>query len=391
MENKKIGMAINYDYHDYGGMLQAYASYKKIMDLGYCPEVIDIENISKDIRKRKILYFMRNIFDVSIVKEKSQIVYKKIRKKYDKKLCNNLKKRYDAFEKFQKSHFIRSRKYLSWLDLSNGCREYSSIVVGSDQLWLPSNIAGDYYTLSFVPDNVNKISYATSFGVSDIAKKQSRHVERFLNRINYLSAREESGKEIIKKYTGKDVQIVCDPALLLTSKEWDKELNSTRIIDEKYVFCYFMGNNLWQREFVKKIKNRTGYKIVSLLHLDQYIKSDENFADITPYDITPFDFVNLVKNAEIVCTDSFHGTVFSLIYEKKFFTFMRFSDKDTLSTNSRIKTLMKLFEVENRVVQKEYNFDKLMRLEIDSVKIQNKLNSFRKESLDYLKRALEKK
>ena len=198
-------------------------------------------------------------------------------------------------------------------------------------------------------------------------------------------------KEIIKKYTGKDVQIVCDPALLLTSKEWDKELNSTRIIDEKYVFCYFMGNNLWQREFVKKIKNRTGYKIVSLLHLDQYIKSDENFADITPYDITPFDFVNLVKNAEIVCTDSFHGTVFSLIYEKKFFTFMRFSDKDTLSTNSRIKTLMKLFEVENRVVQKEYNFDKLMRLEIDSVKIQNKLNSFRKESLDYLKRALEKK
>lgn len=168
MENKKIGMAINYNYHDYGGILQAYASFKKIKDLGYEPEAINIDSISSDIKRRKIIYFINNIFDISIVREKSQIILKKIRIKTNKKFKNNISKRDLEFEKFSKSHFIVSREYKDWEDLRCGCESYSSVVVGSDQLWLPSNIAGDYYTLSFVPDNINKIAYATSFGVSEI-------------------------------------------------------------------------------------------------------------------------------------------------------------------------------------------------------------------------------
>lgn len=160
MENKKIGMAINYNYHDYGGILQAYASFKKIKDLGYEPEAINIDSISSDIKRRKIIYFINNIFDISIVREKSQIILKKIRIKTNKKFKNNISKRDLEFEKFSKSHFIVSREYKDWEDLRCGCESYSSVVVGSDQLWLPSNIAGDYYTLSFVPDNINKIAYA---------------------------------------------------------------------------------------------------------------------------------------------------------------------------------------------------------------------------------------
>lgn len=391
MENKKIGMSINYDYPDYGGMLQAYASFRKIKDLGYKPEAININAISNDIRNRKIKYFAKNIFDISIVREKSQIIFKKIRTKINKQLNSNLQKRYNAFEVFYKEHFKVSREYSSWEDLSTSCKNYSSVVVGSDQLWLPSNIAGDYYTLSFVPDDVNKIAYATSFGVSKIAKAQEDKATQFLKRINYLSAREETGQRIIKKYTDRDVPLVCDPVLLLTAFEWDEEATPGRIIKDKYIFCYFMGNNPWQRDYVKEIKRKTGYKIVALLHLDQYIKMDEEYVDEAPYDISPADFINLIKNAEIICTDSFHGTVFSLVYSKKFFTFMRFSDKATLSTNSRINTLLSKLGMTERLVKIDSNVDEMLNKEIDIEIIQKNLSSFRKESLDYLEKALEKR
>ena len=79
MENKKIGLAINYDYPDYGGMLQAYATYYKLEKLGYEPETLNIYNLTDSIKKRKIKYFVKNILDFSIVKEKGQVVLKKIR------------------------------------------------------------------------------------------------------------------------------------------------------------------------------------------------------------------------------------------------------------------------------------------------------------------------
>ena len=100
MNNRRVGMAINYDYPDYGGMLQAYASFRKIRDLGYEPEAININALSGDIRNRKIKYFAKNILDPSIVKEKSQIVFKKVRQKLNRELKVNLGKRYAAFDEF---------------------------------------------------------------------------------------------------------------------------------------------------------------------------------------------------------------------------------------------------------------------------------------------------
>ena len=96
-----------------------------------------------------------------------------------------------------------------------------------------------------------------------------------------------------------------------------------------------MGDNPEQREFVKRLAKEKGLKIVALLHLDQFIETDEHYADYTPWDISPDDFVNLVKYAEYVCTDSFHGTVFSIIYSRNFFTFKRFNKKASLSTNTK--------------------------------------------------------
>ena len=379
---KKVALAINYDYHDYGGMLQAFATQRALLKLGIDSEAIDFENLKGDITKRKWQYFLSNIFDLTIVKETAKIIEKKIKQKLNKNLRNNLEKRDTAFDRFCSTNFKVSRKFESWKDLTESCNEYDSVIVGSDQLWLPSNIFADYYTLNFVPDNINKIAYATSFGISDIPRKYANMYSKFLSRINHLSAREISGKAIIKKLTNRDVPQVCDPALLLDSSDWD-EIASPRIIPEKYIFCYFMGNNPDQRNFAQRLAAKTGCKIVALLHLDQYIPSDDSYADYAPYDVTPSDFVSLVKHAEFVCTDSFHGTVFSVIYNRNFFTFMRFNNKASLSTNTRIESLLSTFKLTNRLFEGNATIEDNLSIE-NWTEIQQRVSALRAASSKYL-------
>ena len=211
----KVALAINYDYHDYGGMLQAFATQRFLTKNGIDSDAINFDNLKGDINKRKWRYFLSNIFDLSIVKEKSKVIEKKIKQKSNKKLKSGMAERDAAFDEFCKSHFKVSRAFESWEDMAKASRnEYDAVVVGSDQLWLPSNVIADYYTLNWVPKEVKKIAYATSFGIGSIPAKYKKVYSNYLRRIDYLSARETSGQEIIKELTDKKVPLVNDPALL---------------------------------------------------------------------------------------------------------------------------------------------------------------------------------
>ena len=213
---------------------------------------INYDNLKSDINHRKIRYFISNIFDWSIVKEKGKIVQKKLLDKFNKKLSSEQAIRDAAFDRFQQ-RFITTEPYPSWGALTEACRDYDAVLVGSDQLWLPSNIVADYYTLSFVPKEVRKIAYATSFGIGAIPHGMENLYAHFLSRIDYLSARETSGQEIIKQSTGRDVPLVCDPTMLLEKSDWEKIATQRRIVNDNYIFCYFMGNNPKQRDFVIRI------------------------------------------------------------------------------------------------------------------------------------------
>lgn len=387
MANKKVGLAIVYKYPDYGSMLQALSIQLTLTALGYDSEAINTEKLQASINKRKYKYFAQNIFDFSIVKEKWKIVGKKLRTKTNKDFGKNQQIREEAFRKFNRENFVESKSFATWGELSEASKGYDAVLVGSDQLWLPSNVCADYYTLNWVPNEVRKICYATSFGIGEVPPKYANLYQVMLKRINYLSARETSGQKIIKQLTDRDVPLVCDPALLQDAVQWDKIATNGRIIKEKYVFCYFMGNNPEQRLFARKLADAHGCKIVALLHLDQYIASDEKYADYAPYDISPADFINLVKNAEYVCTDSFHGTVFSIIYSKDFFTFKRFNKNASLSTNTRIFSLLDRLKLSKRLftacedATKDWHID-------NYEEIQNCVSDFRKESLEYLVNAI---
>lgn len=348
----KVALAINYDYHDYGGMLQAYATQRFLEKQGIDSDAINFDNVKGDISRRKWKYFLSNMMDISIVKEKSRLIEKKIRQKTNARLKAQMAERDNAFDKFCTSHFKVSRPFASWEDMAKASQmEYDAVIVGSDQLWLPSNVMADYYTLNWVPEKVKKIAYATSFGIGNIPQKYKEMYRLYLTRIDYLSARETSGQEIISELTDRSVPLVNDPALLLDANGWDEVIKDKPIINDKYIFCYFMGDNPEQRDFVKRLAKEKGLKIVALLHLDQFIETDEHYADYTPWDISPADFVNLVKYAEYVCTDSFHGTVFSIIYSRNFFTFKRFNKKASLSTNTRITSLLTRVGLMYRLVE----------------------------------------
>ncbi|MHB8128917.1 MAG: polysaccharide pyruvyl transferase family protein, partial [Mobilitalea sp.] len=249
--------------------------------------------------------------------------------------------------------------------LSKGAVKYSAVVTGSDQLWSPAGLPTNFYNLQFIPDDICKISYASSFGVSQIPFYQKSRTTAFLNRFQFISMRENQGSAIVKELTGKEVVTVLDPVFMFNADGWNKLIPVKTEFSEPYIFAYFLGRNTKFRDAVKELAEKTGYKIVTLRHLDQYIEEDQYFGDYAPYDIYPAEFLNMLRGASFVCTDSFHGSVFSIIYRKKFMVFNRYDEKSRHSKNSRIDTLCKNLGLEDRryngklceTIIKDINYD----------------------------------
>ena len=384
---KKIGIVSCYFKHNYGSMLQAYATQQLLDNMQIVNETFNVdENIDFSNGKKK--YYMSQITNFSFIKSKFGMVKLKLDKKINKDLGKNISIRDNKFKEFEKK--IRLTKpFKTYKELTEKCKEYSDIIVGSDQLWLPVNVVANYYTLNWVPNNINKISLATSFGVSEVPQKYKVLYKNFLNRINYLSVRETSGVKLVEELSNNKATLVCDPTLLLTKDEWMVIQEEKPIIEGKYILCYFLGSNIEHRKFAEKLKEKTGYKIVSLNHADEYVKYSDIFADEIPYNIGPAEWINLIRNAEYVCTDSFHGTVFSLINNVNFFTFERYSSKNSkISTNSRIYSLLEIVDLKNRVLEGTEDIEEVINLKIDFENVNIKLEKFRNDSKDFLTKAL---
>ena len=388
---KKIGIVSCYFKHNYGSMLQAYATKKILDNNDISNETIAIES-NKDFSKGKKKYYLSQLFNFNFIKSKFGMIKLKLDKKLNKELGKNISIRDKKYNEFKKE-FNLSRNCTDYKSLSKLASEkYSDVIVGSDQLWLPVNVVADYYTLNWVPKDVNKISYSTSFGVSNVSKKYNELYKRFLSRIDHLSVREESGVKLIKELSDLDAKLVCDPTLLLTKEEWEKEMVTGRIIKDKYILCYFLGNNIEHRKFAERLKEKTSYKIVSLNHADEYVKYSDKFCDIALYDVGPREWLNLVKNSEYVLTDSFHCTVFSLIFNKSFNCFRRHKSSNKGSTNSRLDSLLNVAGVSTeRIIVGVEKVDDVLNEKIDYKKVNKNIDSFRNESKEWLLNALEKK
>ena len=382
---KKIGICACYNTLNYGSMLQAYATQISVDKLGYESEFIIYE------KKKTVSFILKQIprlLNKNLMVDKMMHFKKKFKMRRYPEIVEKNSNRYDEFKRFQKQYYRKfSPAYYGYDALCEGASNYDSVLVGSDQLWTPGGLATNFYNLMFVPDEINKISYATSFGVGSIPWYQKKRTKQYLNRINYLSVREIRGAEIISELTESKAKVVADPTLLLTAEEWASAIPQKRIVQEPYVFCYFLGENPEHRKIALELQQKTGLKIACTPFLDNFVEEDINFGDLQLFDVGPDDFVNLIRNAEYVLTDSFHGTVFSILHHKKFITLNRYSSGGQ-SRNSRIDSLCSILGLEERRYTGDF-FDK-MNSEINYSNVDEKLSELRNESLKFLKKALAK-
>jgi hypothetical protein len=383
----KVAIVSCYYHHNYGSMLQAYATQRLLDSLSIPNETIACMPPITYMVQPRWMYYCKKIMagDWALRWGKLKIAYYK--KKYSDTVGKSLELRDSYFDNFIVAHMRLSACYHTRNELISMAINYSAFLVGSDQLWRMDSIEHGYYTLEFVPENKVKIAYATSFGMAHIPFFQQKKTRQFLNRFNHIAVREDSAKVLIKCLTGRNVPVVLDPSLLLNEKQWSEVCLPHRIIHEPYILCYFLGNNLEHRKFAKRIKQATGLKILSLLHLDTYVKEDEETADIMPFNIGPSEFINLVQYADYVCTDSYHGTAFSIIYKKVFFTFPRFQKTEFQSTNTRLDTLLRQTNLENRLIDPTRDIKQCLDMEINYDVVSQKLNLLRDDSIKYLKSA----
>jgi hypothetical protein len=384
---KKVGLVCNYYILNYGSALQCYATEKTIKEMGYEVEAIKFSNIPTTKAKMQLILKLKlkQLF-------KPKAILAKLRRIKDNSTnhlyAEILKNRKYKFTQFINENMMFSKEIHQFEELHNFVEKYDTVILGSDQLLNPKDIIFGYHTLSFVPDNICKVSYAASFGLSKLPISVKSKAQKELSRFDSFSAREIRGAEIYKELTGKKVPVVVDPTLLLSRTEWDEISGSEPIVKDRYIYCYFIGLNEMHRNIAKRLAEITGYKIVSIRHIDEYIKEDENFGDIAINDAGPSEFVNIVKNAEIILADSFHATIFSVIFNKRFFVLNRFANNSSQSTNSRIDSLLEILNLEDRRIANVEDVENRYNDTIDYQKVNEILKNWSGESKEYLKNSL---
>ena len=381
---KKLGICICYQVRNYGSQLQSYATTVELKRRNIDFEII---RYKKKFTPKLILSLIPRLFNPVFFSERFLLRYpKKIRLKLDREFNKNNSLRNSCLEKFSKERFTAlSPVYYGYDELCKASKNYDGIMVGSDQLWAPSGITSNFYNLMFVDDSVLKVSYAASMGVSRIKKKLHKIYSTFLSRMDFISVRENTAKKLVEELSSNKAQVVVDPVLLLSGDDWFNEIPDKKLFDEPYIFAYFLGKTPEYRQAVTKFAKEKGLKIVTSHHMDSYNKADIGFGDYAPYDVGPQEFVNLIRNAKYVFTDSFHGCVFSMLYKKQFMVFNRYSDKSISSKNSRIDSFCENYGLSDRRFDGDIN---AVDNEIDYTSVLEKAELHRHESLAFLDKAL---
>lgn len=321
---KKIGIVTVYGNTNYGNKFQNYAVQKIFEKLGY--EAFTI-NTEKDQYGKNLKKFLKYLLGILGIK----------RYKNDKSYLLN-RKREIIFKEFS-TRYLKIKNYTSKCDLeiSSGYDFYST---GSDQVWNDWGLGTanlDFYFLQFTTRN-KRLAVSPSFGISKIKPELKESYSKGLSGFNIISCREEQGKKLISELVNTECVVLVDPTMILDRLDWLEITNESSLKPNgKYIFTYFLGeitNDYW--DYINRIADNYNLQIVNLMDINNR----------ETYFVGPSQFLSLLNNAELICTDSFHGTVFSILFEKPFVCFDRTGMGKEM--DSRIKTILSNFNFENR-------------------------------------------
>ena len=368
----KIGIVSIHSAHNYGSVLQAYALQEELKKFSNDVEIIDY--------RPEYLERQYKLFSIKVYNRYQGLINKIVHLGWRTLMLKKRLDKYHKFEKFIKSNYHLTKKvYKTYDELEKENFNYDIVFCGSDQIWNTDITNGfdKVYYLGF-SNNFKKTSYAASVGRSNIEEKYEKDYEKYLKDFNSISLREESSKNIIKKYTNKDIDIVLDPTMLIDSTKWDTLANESNMnILNKYILIYQLEDNKEFDKIVNSISKYLNLKIISLNKKKKYSN------EINMPFIGPNDFLYLFKNAEFIITNSFHGTVFSLLYNKRNCIIPH------KQTGSRMSDLMNKLGLSDRVIKEysELNLESISK-DIDYKKVNKILNSERSKAEEYIKKAL---
>ena len=292
--------------------------------------IIDKKTLFK-IRLKRISYYLFNINKVLI-----QLLYR-----------NRLSRRKLFFDNFAKAIPHSHNRYEYEDELYLNPPEYDIYITGSDQTWSPKIGLFGVLFLDFVKNRACKAAYAPSIGVSSLQEMESDYISTMLKGYDYISCREKIGANILQGLTSKPVINVLDPTFLINNEKWAAiSKRPDGAPEESYILCYFLGDRSYCRKYVNELSKQRGISVyyVPVSYAD--CKRRNNLL----YDVGPKEFLYLINNAEIVCTDSFHGMALSINMNKNFYGFVKHKGEISGGDNSRIYDLLKRFGLENRLV-----------------------------------------
>ena len=388
---KKIGIITHYyDSTNYGGNLQAYALCVFLSEQGYVAEQICFPLFERSSKDRFISKSGKEICQ-SVARKAKRLLLLLFKRKCLKTESVKYQKYYQlkkkAFDNFNLNLIPHSKKLYSNDTIDETIDIYDAFITGSDQVW---NFLwyNPIFFLAFVPESKQKISYAASMAMDSLTKKQANLVKKHLEAYKAISVREKESIAMLQDISPVEVKLVLDPTLLLTKEDWNK-VCADRLIEEDYVFCYFLGSNPKERETAEEFAKKRGLKLVAIPPIDILSKTqDESFGDLQMIDASPEQFLSLIKHAKYVFTDSFHAVVFSNIYQKQYFVFNR-SAKAEMS--SRITDITELFHQEDRFCAGKER-ESLTYVEslsdIDYTKENKDFEKLKRESIEFLEKNL---
>ena len=330
----RIGIITFHRAINYGAVLQSYALQQFLLKKNFDVCIIDYEN--DHIKKQYKSFFVSSL---SFKKIALSLLYYRTRKIKNKK-----------FKKFRDEYLVLSNdRNIKKCNLQYEGKKYDYIISGSDQVWNPKATDwDDSYLLSFI-DNEKKISYAASLGTNVIDEKTKAFLKNNLEDFKSISIREIINKEDLENLLKRDVIVNIDPVFLLTNSDWNNFNLEKNKVKQKYVFIYCLHEQNCYK-YGKELAEKNNLKIV---YVPNSLRVKLKGKKVTTAGVT--EFLNYIKNAEYVVTDSFHVTAFSIIFRKNFFVVLKQKKQEL---NFRLTNLLNKFELDSQIIYSDSDLNK---------------------------------
>ena len=357
--------------YNYGTVLQAYALHILLRDLGYDSEYISFSVLPKSTFDKLRLFIkypslLKNLFKQKV----KNLLFRETGNNYS----NMIKKNVD----FINENIPHTSQIYDFFSINEISDSYQYYIIGSDQTWTPLNY---YYRISpyfleFVKDDKKKKSFSCSMGTTVLSINYLTFLEKKLSSFSNVCVREDYSSKSLQKLLNKDIKVVLDPTLIISSEYWEKKETSVGI-EGNFVFCYLLGKNKTIIEYSENIAKELNSKLV-IVQTNPIINDSRVLTDIGVQ-----EFLWLIHNAQHIITDSFHGTIFAINFRKQFSSFNK--HEENISDNGRIGDILNRLHLSDHLLSNNnFNIPNTINYE----DISSKLESLKIDSKDYLKSIL---